>query len=299
MDSLTLDQFAVFAIVAEEGSFSAAARRLNRAQSAITYTVQNLELQVGVDLFDRSAYRPTLTPTGQALLPRAKRILEEVTSWRKQSKSLLQGIEAQLTLAVDTIVPSERLVRALRMFSTTFPMIALKLLVQPLEATITSLREGEADLGLIVDVPGLGLADLERQGCGWMDVVVVAAPDHPLARINTPLRREDLYDHTQLLLSSGPEGGRDWAAYAVNRWRINDLGLRHRLLLAGVGWSSMPLHMVDADLQARRLVILDLDPFSAQEQTRKLSLSVAHLHSKALGPAARWLVDQLVLPDHL
>ncbi len=69
LDGLTLDQFAVFVTVVEEGSFSAAARKLNRAQSAITYTVQALEAQTGTDLFDRSAYRPTLTPAGRALVP--------------------------------------------------------------------------------------------------------------------------------------------------------------------------------------------------------------------------------------
>jgi hypothetical protein len=55
MDALSLDQFAVFAAIAEEGSFAAAARRLNRAQSAITYAIQKLEDQTGVPLFDRSA----------------------------------------------------------------------------------------------------------------------------------------------------------------------------------------------------------------------------------------------------
>ncbi len=70
LDGLTLDQFAVFVTVVEEGSFSAAARKLGRAQSAITYTVQALEAQTGTDLFDRSAYRPKLTPAGRALLPR-------------------------------------------------------------------------------------------------------------------------------------------------------------------------------------------------------------------------------------
>jgi DNA-binding transcriptional LysR family regulator len=75
MDALTIDQFAVFAAIAKEGSFAAAARRMNRAQSAITYAIQKLEDQSGVELFDRSSYRPVLTEAGKALLPRALRIL--------------------------------------------------------------------------------------------------------------------------------------------------------------------------------------------------------------------------------
>ena len=71
MDSLTLDQFAVFAAVVDAGSFAAAARRMNRAQSAITYAIQKLEEQSGVVLFDRAAYRAELTEAGRALLPAA------------------------------------------------------------------------------------------------------------------------------------------------------------------------------------------------------------------------------------
>jgi DNA-binding transcriptional LysR family regulator len=295
MDSLTLDQFVVFVTVAKEGSFSAAARRLNRAQSAVTYAVQNLELQVGTDLFDRSSYRPRLSPTGQALLPRAKRILEEVTAWRTQTQSLMQGVEARLTIAVDMVAPTEPIIWTLKALSATFPMIEVKLLAQPLEATIALIRQGHADLGIIIDVLGSDLEDMDRRNCGWTDFVMVAAPDHPLARMNAPLRHEDLHDHTQLLLSSGPDGGRDWVAFAVNRWRINDLSFRHRLLLAGVGWSSMPLHLVVEDLRAGRLVALELDPVSVKEKTPKLSFSVAHLRTTPLGRAGRWLVEQLVL----
>jgi DNA-binding transcriptional LysR family regulator len=77
-DGLTLDQLQVFLAVAESGSFSAAARMLGRAQSAVTYAVQRLEQQVGTQLFDRSGYRPTLSAAGQALLPRARRIAEDI-----------------------------------------------------------------------------------------------------------------------------------------------------------------------------------------------------------------------------
>jgi DNA-binding transcriptional LysR family regulator len=72
IDSLTLDQIRIFLAVAETGSFSKAAKRLHRAQSAVTYGVQKLEAQFGIPLFDRAGYRPVLTEAGRALLPRAR-----------------------------------------------------------------------------------------------------------------------------------------------------------------------------------------------------------------------------------
>lgn len=297
LDGLTLDQFAVFVTVVEEGSFSAAARRLNRAQTAITYIVQGLEAQTGTDLFDRSGYRPVLTPAGRALLPRARRILDSVADWRTQARSLTQGVEARLTLALDVVVPTEPLAAALRAFSATFPMVEVSLLMQPLEATFAALREGQADLGFVVDVPDPNLLEgLERRPCGRLRFIPVAAPDHPLAQSREPLTPDLLHDHSQLLLSTGREGGgaRDYGAHAVNRWRVTDLGLRHRLLLAGVGWSSMPQHLVAADLAEGRLVALTLDKASMAELPPELPLSLAHLRTRSPGPAGRWLMARLM-----
>ena len=300
LDGLTLDQFAVFVTVVEEGSFSAAARKLGRAQSAITYTVQALEAQTGTDLFDRSAYRPTLTPAGRALVPRARRILEGVANWRKQARSLTQGVEARLTLALDVMAPKGPLAAALKDFGAEFPMVEVALLVQPLEPTFAALKEGLADFGLVVEVADpVMLEGLERRTCGQLDYVPVAAADHPLAQSRAPLTIDELRDHTQLLLSTGKEvsGSRDRGAQAINRWRVTDLGLRHQLLLAGVGWSGMPRHLVSKDLAEGRLVALTLDEASAGELPPTVPLSLAHLRTKALGPAGRWLMERL-LKEH-
>ncbi|MEA3004478.1 MAG: hypothetical protein QOH81_3266 [Sphingomonadales bacterium] len=295
-DGLTLDQFATFVAVVEEGSFSGAARRVGRAQSAITYAVQNLELQTGSALFDRSAYRPSLTPAGRALLPRARRILEGVEDYRRQSRSLLAGCEARLTIAVDVVIPTELLTGALKAFGAAFPMVEVELFVQLMDVTLAALREGRADLGLIVDAPRPDLLEgLERRPCGRLDFVMVAAPEHPLAQAADPIRQEDLRDHTQILLSAGLEASlpRDWFAYAVNRWRVNNLELRHSLVLAGAGWCSMPRHLVGEDLAAGRLVTLSLDQ-AGVAQPREISTSVAHHRSRPPGPAGRWLIDRLI-----
>ncbi|WP_165191593.1 LysR family transcriptional regulator [Caulobacter soli] len=296
MEGLTLDQLAVFAAVVDAGSFSGAARRLNRAQSAVTYAVQHLEAQTGTELFDRSAYRPSLTPAGRALLPRARRVLEGVADYRRQARSLLAGAEPRITLAVDVVAPAVILTSALKAFKTAFPTVEVAILVQPMDATLSVLRQGIADMGVIVDVPGTDLMEgLERVACGRLSSLLVAAPDHPLARMKGPVRRDDLRDHVQILLSSGAEasGTKDWGGHAVNRWRVNDLGLRRSLLLEGLGWCSMPRHFVAEDLEAGRLIALRLDPRSVAEQPPEFPLSVAHLRSKVLGPAGMWLRNRM------
>src|ERR1700757_5522617 len=93
LDSLTLDQIRLFLAVTDAGSFSKAAKQLNRAQSAVTYGIQKLEAQLGIPLFDRAAYRPALTEAGRALLPRARRIAEETNAFRDTARTLASGLE--------------------------------------------------------------------------------------------------------------------------------------------------------------------------------------------------------------
>lgn len=293
MDSLSLDQFAVFAMVVAEGSFAAAARRMNRAQSAITYAIQKLEEQSGVALFDRSAYRAELTEAGRALLPRARRVLDDVDDFRLQAAGVREGVEAELSLVVDSFVP-DFLPPSLKDFKDAFPLVQLRLSVEFFQGTAAALQEGWADLALMAaTTPQPG--DLERIQCGEIELVAVAAPDHPLARFKRPFAPELLRDHLQLVLSSRAEvqDRRDYGVLAVKRWRVTDMNLRHKLLLAGIGWCSMPRNLVTADLVAGRLVELKPLRWEGADRMPRFPLVIAHRRDKALGPAARWLIQRL------
>jgi DNA-binding transcriptional LysR family regulator len=293
MDSLTLDQFAVFAAVVAEGSFAAAARRMNRAQSAITYAIQKLEEQSGVQLFDRSTYRPELTEAGRALLPRARRILDDVGDFRLQAAAVTQGVEAELSLVVDAFVP-DFLAPALKDFNEAFPLVQLRLAVEFFQATADALREGWADLALMASSTPLG-DEIERIQCDEIALVAVAAPEHPLAQVKGSIAPELLRDHLQLVLSARAEvrDRRDYGVHAVRRWRITDMNLRYALLRAGIGWCSMPRKLVAADLAAGRLVELKPRRWEGSDRMPRFPLVIAHRRDKALGPAACWLVERL------
>src|SRR5215207_7540235 len=118
----TLDQLRVFLAVVEAGSFAGAGRRLRRATSAISYAVANLEAQLGLGLFERSGTRrPRLTEAGQAVLAEARVVDQGVATLRARVKGLLDGLEAELGLAVDVMLPPTRLAEALRAFAAEFP----------------------------------------------------------------------------------------------------------------------------------------------------------------------------------
>ncbi len=294
MDALSLDQFRVFNTVVETGSFSAAARKLNRAQSAITYTVQRLEEQVGADLFDRSGYRPVLSEAGRALLPRVRRILDEVAGFALQAHGIAGGLEPELSLVVESMFPMGRLTEALSDFQAQFPPVQTRLYVETLGAAVQALLDGAVDLG-VVTVFASDFPELERAPAGDFELTPVAAPEHPLARAEGLLETDALRDHTQLVLTdrSALTAGKDFGVAALRTWRIADLGAKHAMLLAGLGWGSMPLHMVSADLEAGRLAPLRVKAWDGADQMPRLSTVVAHRRDHALGPAGRWLRARL------
>jgi DNA-binding transcriptional LysR family regulator len=295
MNAVTIDQLRVFRQVAEVGSFSAAARSMHRAQSAITYAVQKLEEQVGAELFDRSGYRPVLSEAGRALLPRATRILDELAAFGAQARGIAGGLEPEVSLVVEALYSTPLLLGVLADFQREYSSVQLRISGETLGGTVQALRDGAADLGVCLDF-AQALPDLQATPMGHVDLVPVAAPGHPLARKKGPIPLEATRDHVQLVLTdrSPLTRGKEYTVFATRTWRLADLGARHAMVVAGLGWCSMPLHMVKDDLAARRLVRLDIRWPGGVKGFPSPGVLLARRKDKVLGPAGAWLAQRLL-----
>ena len=98
IDGVTLDQLRTFVAAVEQGSFSAAGRKLRRSQSVVSQTLATLERRLGVKLFDRTTRYPTPTDAGRALLEDARHVADDVDGFKARAKSLREGLEAELTV---------------------------------------------------------------------------------------------------------------------------------------------------------------------------------------------------------
>lgn len=293
----TLDQLRIFLTIVDTGSFAGAARSLGRAVSVISYGIANLEAQLGVSLFDREGTRkPQLTTAGRALLAEARAIAQGVDGLRAKVKGLLDGLEAEVDLAVDVMVPPERLATVLRGFAAEFPTVQLRLHVEALGAISAMVNAGTATIGisgpLAAEIP-----EIDGKVAGATLLVPVAAPDHPLGRM-AEIHPGAGRDYIQLVLSdrSGTTAGRDFGVVSSKTWRLADLGAKHALLREGIGWGNMPLPMIEDDLAAGTLVRLAMPdhPGGAYRFT------AIWRRDTPPGPAARWLLDQFValgVPD--
>jgi len=294
MSDPSVEQMRVFLAVVEAGSFSAAARALGRAQSAVTYAVQGLEAEAGVQLFDRSAYRPVLSEAGRALLPCVQAILGAVDGFHAVAGGLSAGLEAELTVVVEAMFPMSRLVGALSELQGRYPSVQTRIEVESLDAARRAVLDGRADMGLVIS-PEVEPDLLMARPVGEIALVVVAAPGHPLAALSGPLHPEDLRDHLQLVVSSRTDGERtpDRGVAARRTWRLADLGAKRSMLLAGLGWGSMPLHIVEDDLATGRLVRLHPASWDGRNRMPRLPISVVRRRDRAAGLAGRWLFERL------
>jgi DNA-binding transcriptional LysR family regulator len=255
----TLDQIRVFLAVVDERSFNGAARRLGRAISVVSYAITSMEAQLGVALFDREgSRRPVLTEAGKALLANARAVADDVDALVAGVRSYNQGLEPELTLAVDVMYPTSDVAGILREFEQVFPTVELRLHVEALGAIAALVLDGRANLGIggpvIVEDPAL-----ERMAIGEVELVPVAAPSHALARME-PITPGASRKYRQLVLTdrSPLTQGRDFSVISARTWRLADLGAKHALLLEGIGWGNMPRHVIANDLADGRLIRLSI-----------------------------------------
>lgn len=287
----TLDQLSILLAVVDTGSFAAAARKLNRAVSAISYGITNLEAQLGLTLFDREGTRrPRLTDAGRAVLTEARAAALVIDGLRAKVKGLLDGLEAEVDLAVDVMLPAERLGRVLRGFRAEFPTVQLRLHVEALGAVTAMVLDGKAGIGISGPLSA-GVPGIESRLAGSLPMVPVAAPDHPLGRM-TEIPPGAGRDHIQLVLTDRSRftEGQDFSVMSPKTWRLADLSAKHALLREGIGWGNMPLPMIEADLVAGTLVRLAMPDHTGG------TYRFAGIWCRATppGPAASWLLDRFV-----
>ncbi len=153
LDAITLDQLRTFVAVADEGSFSAAGRKLQRVQSAVSHAMSNLESLLEVRIWDRSTRIPKLTPEGAVLLNAARRIVADVDLMKGVARGLTGGLEASIAIAVDAIFPVRAIVEVAREFAEKYPTVPLRVHTETLSAVSALVASGTCQIGVVVPPP--------------------------------------------------------------------------------------------------------------------------------------------------
>ncbi|GAB3254938.1 LysR family transcriptional regulator [Chitinimonas naiadis] len=290
LDGVSLDQLRTFIAAADEGSFSAAGRKLNRVQSAVSGWVGSLEAQIGVTLFDRTGRYPQLTPEGALLLADARNIVAGVDTLKARAKLMASGLEPELSVVVDVFFPTAVISDVAVAFGQRFPLTPLRLFVEGLGAAYEPVLDQRCSLGILSSLP-VAFPSLMSERLGSVSLVMVAAHDHPLAAIKGRIPQRELAKHVQLVLTdrSALMAGKDYGVMSPLTWRLADLSTKHAFLKDCVGWGGMPRHMVERDIASGALVTLDID--GLPQDGTMLTMSAVYPAASPPGPAGQWLID--------
>ena len=292
LDGVSLDQLRAFIAAVDEGSFSAGARRLHRAQSAVSELVSNLEAQIGVVLFDRSERYPKLTPAGVLLVADARSVVGNVDLLKARAKGISGGLESELAVVVDVLFPIEAIAESAKEFTQRFPRTPLRLSVEALGGAYKPVLDGRCSFGVVGSLP-IAPDSMTLERLQGVNLIMVAAREHPLAQLKGVVSKAELAKHVQLVLTDRSEltAGREFGVMSPFTWRLGDLFAKHAFLLKGLGWGGMPVHTVKQDLLEGRLAKLSIQDLP--EEAMILPMSAAYLTAKPPGPAGRWLIERL------
>jgi DNA-binding transcriptional LysR family regulator len=290
-DGVSLDQLRTFIAAVDEGSFSAASRRLRRAQSMVSQTLANLEEQLGVKLFDRSARIPVLTDQGRALLADARAVAGDVDLLRALAKRLAGGLEPELSVVVDVVFPLAPFTATVAAFQKEFPATLLRFAIES-SAVMESVLDGRCAVGVMASLK-VAPPQLARERLLALRSPMVVSPQHPLASHRSPIPAAILSEHIQLVHADPADLARPggFGLLSPKVWRLSDLGAKLAFLRAGLGFGLMPLHIIEQDLASGALIQITGE--SAPSEGHVIAMSAVYRTDSPPGPAGRWFIDRL------
>lgn len=282
---ITLDQWRALVAVVDAGGYAQAGERLHKTQSTVSYAVDRIEEQLGVEAFTIEGRRAVLTPAGRVLYRRGKALLREAERVEDAASALAGGWEAELDLAVEILFPTWLLLDCLQVFARERPEIRVELYESVLGGTEELLREGHVHLAIASHVPAGFIGDPLMQ----VRFVAAAAPDHPLHRLGRTLTLEDLREHRRLFV-------RDTATWrepstereiTETRWTFSHKATSIRAARMGLGFAWYAEELIREELSAGQLVPLPLREGAENWAT----LYLASADPDAAGPGTRRMAD--------
>jgi len=288
---VTLDQLIAFHAVATRGGFSAAAQHLHKSQPAVTKLVQNLEATLGIVLFDRAAYRATLTDAGRLFLERTESLLANADALRRFGLALGGAAEPVVRLVLEAITPLPPVLASLHDVRALFPAVRFELRTERLSGALEALRDGNADL-VITNGYGLDARALLTQPFAAVRIIPVARRDHPLAAVDGPIPADELRRHAQVVLTDSTRGELTQTLNVLEaglQWTVNDVAAKLEIIEAGLGWGGLPEHVVAARLAAGTLAALDVREFDVHT----IELFAVRRRDEPAGPVTQALWARL------
>ncbi len=252
MINITLEQIQCLQAVSTFGSINSAAENLNKAKSAISYSILRLDEQLGFSTLDRSQYRIQLTAQGLAFLDKAKVLLNDYEKLKVEIEKIRSGVETKISLSATAIFPTQVLNNVLKKLMTEFPSTEFTFHREILSGE-RMLMNQQVDIAIFESL--VNTLDLEAKKIGKTTLKLVISSTHPF--LKKP-KKEQTLDHLiqypHIIQRSTLPDDRTVGIHALSkRWTVSDIDSKKDLILNNLGWGRLPDHFVDKELKQNKL----------------------------------------------
>ncbi|MDV5170265.1 LysR family transcriptional regulator [Photobacterium rosenbergii] len=283
----TIDQLDAFVCAVQQGSFSAAARHLGKAQSRVSNAISNLELDLGFELFDRSARLPVLTPAGEEMYIEAQTVLAQCQRLSARAMTVSSGEESTFTIAIDEAVPITAFESLFALLSERYPLLKLTIINGSQQDIAQWVEAEKADLGVLFHQDVLP-ESLEFTSIGQFKHALIVSRAHPLAKISIP-EIADLTRYRQLVIRDRMGIGKA-KPISSNYWHIDSYYLISSMVIRGIGWALVPEHVAKEIWYVDELVELSCEEIP---EPLMVEMGVVKRRDKGVGQVMNWMYDEL------
>jgi DNA-binding transcriptional LysR family regulator len=286
---VSLKQWAILHAVIDHGGFAHAAEHLHLSQSAISYTISQMQKQLGVPILRIEGRKAQVTPEGISVLKRSRVLVREAIELEEYAMRLQNGQDAEVRLAIDEYFPTPLVMHAIRTFSAQHKTVKVHLIETSMSEVETVLQERTVDIAINGQVPRGFVGDPILN----IEYVPVAHPEHRLFRLERDLTTADLENEIEIVVGKpyGMEPAPKPAPfdYAGSRWEVSKFDTAVSALCECLGYGWLPKHRIQRSLDRGKLRMLPLQDC----RSRNSSLFLIYARPAAMIAEAVQLADIL------
>lgn len=286
---MTNEQLRALISVIEHGSFRSAAKAIHKTQSTLSASVKTLEEELGLQLLNRSGYRPELTPQGKAFIVQATRVVHQFERLRVLGTQLAAGDDPSLAIVLSSICTLPPVLETLKKNILAFPQTNFSITTEHMSGVLEKLNEKSVELAI---GPGGGIDHRhEYAQIGEVTMMTIATPDF-LPMTDSPIKQVDMRAHVHILVA---DSGSKNPTPHVNVipggkcWMVHDYACKKALILARLGWGRLPYHMIQHELDTGRLNPIQIEGIHNQQ---KVPIFIIRALERPPGPVAQHLWEQ-------
>ena len=287
---MTLDQILIFATIAQTGSLGAAAKKLNRTQPTLSVALKKLEGELGLLLFSRKEYRVSLTPAGLGLLKKAEILLNQAEEFANLGKYLASGYETEVQVTFDPLIPMQPILLVLKSFEQRYCHTQFTLVSQYLSGGGDKLAREEVDLAFIIWPVNHQAFDHLKVSELTMQVVV--GKQFPLKNPNRIFSLAEMKDQAQIVIrdsSIEPKPEQFNTIKGGRQWFVTDAQTKKEIIIAGMGWGSLPTHFIQNELTCGDLIKIEVEGLPTGEP---IGVFLSKKRGRPLGLVAQEIWNQ-------